>query len=1568
MASVFDTGEQGYVQEEQVGEEESTSSQLAQLPAPGDTAEAKQAAQDTGMIKMQDSGQDLDRYLSGYEGAVRSGNPQNSRRASASSVLNADLYDVQAQTRDWIRENATSEQDMLDAITASQDLTRRIRERQSSPTVEQREAMRGVASGGVSSEELDMAGVDRKIQEDLASREEEVSWGDYAWSLGRELITLGTATGFDMAGLVGTKNILDTQEALQGQALAFQAETDPARKAALWEDLKRRADEELPEADALSFLKNMASASGATGFREYGDSALMWSAFDGVTAAGSLATAPLKSIAKSAKHMGNKKLAGRANARVLEDVEGQVAEKMGMKSKREAADNAHPVQPPDRTANDPEQGVVSESSMSLETQTELQAHRDRLNQGVDNLITGKSRYLEKGIHPEEAARVDEILQRKTARYVESIRADVQHSYVSKNPDGSVTVTSAVVPKGFSGIPDSKELERAGRKLAELEADGFLTRQQSQFFADTAKAKGSSIESIDEGIALLQEGVGVDEAVKFLDHQAAQTITKTFRATLDETTGTYTQDRLPLGAWARSNRSAATTPDTVRDFEAAARLDNTSASVARELTNEYNSIIKELPITGGSGVPVGRRKAKMRIQQALIDGDEWVDPKTGEEIGKVWTPDELTNKFGLSDKEKTAYYKLRNLYDALWRIRNDAVRKELQSRGFYDIRAKRPFNYVDDEGNNQQIILNQVGRPTETAGAANTALNRARVGQVFDTSLGELVDVPTDLSQRYASGQRLVEFYEPVNLPGVGRIRYALADSLDEIRDLPSQVLSYKTAYVPRVYDKGVWFVKQTAPFARVDGNLVETPEVLRTIGMSDNEATARALQKQLADDAARMGEVGQQFQVFEAEQVDPLDMALSGATGSGGKLYTSSRGSRPVPFYKLEGNRLLEEKASRVDAFEALQSNINNIAFHYPRTEWRIAATHRIQNTAEKLGVQWNGIHQEATGGTTQARAFIERKRSELRDWLAIPDSWESRWNDTLQTLYEKTLGVKVKDVSIDDMLGKIPSRGVWWLKSHDPVTALRAATFHLLLGWGNPSQMFVQAQGFSVALSQIGLNQGAAGITRTWRRQSILRSLENAVDNDTAEGMAKVLANKGIIESEDVDYMLELHKVWRKSGLGDSLLTTGDFKNAGNAMGQGYGALAEFANNKGLWFYRQGELFNRRFSLTAAFDDYVKKNPSVLKKGLTDAEGQQIVSRANDYMLNLGKANKAAWQKGVLSIPTQFWQVQAKLLEEMFTFSAGKVLNRKEKLALMLGQIGLYGAAGVPLLGSVGSFYADQATDPDGVANRGFDEGLYGIMFSLLGAEVDVAQRGAILADVQGLLYDYLGGDKGIVELFLGAGNTTLGRTGEALQRMQPLAIAAHQQEIPQTAEDYLMVVDAIGDMTSTWSNASKAVLMWKDDIIWSRSGKKLVEDKFNLQTLMFTAAGFSPTKQTQTYSLGTMSRMLEGYRRDVKKSVKKYMLDLIQAHQLSGRPISEKDAAKFRATAGYLTAGLLPNESQELVAEVQEEVMTGKTEFARATQEYMRTSSQMIVDDVLSLFEKSVVGSSAIEEESIE
>jgi len=77
------------------------------------------------------------------------------------------------------------------------------------------------------------------------------------------------------------------------------------------------------------------------------------------------------------------------------------------------------------------------------------------------------------------------------------------------------------------------------------------------------------------------------------------------------------------------------------------------------------------------------------------------------------------------------------------------------------------------------------------------------------------------------------------------------------------------------------------------------------------------------------------------------------------------------------------------------------------------------------------------------------------------------------------------------------------------------------------------------------------------------------------------------------------------------------------------------------------------------------------------DATIGRVVSRAEQYRLNMSGANKAAFQKGIWALPTQFKQIYTKYMEAMF----GTHFTGTEKARLAIGQMALFGAAGVPIL-----------------------------------------------------------------------------------------------------------------------------------------------------------------------------------------------------------------------------------------------------------------------------------------------
>lgn len=1574
---------------------------------------------------------DVETIMDSYRNAV-SEHAKSLAQMAASRSYQADKQALVAVGAEQAR-TATTEEELREAAEVTAALQAEVDDKAASPLsieVKYADVLAAQEAG-----ELDVANaaVDVKIYNDITEILESRGILGTIYDYGKMLLIPGKEAE-DLAGLVGASDVFVGREKLLQAVVAFDSITNPAEKFMVWEQLKAQLLDELSPTQAAAVLSTFASGELSGALEEYTPLSVAISGADGLlVGAGVLASVARRASnsAKVASNLGNIRAAAKMVAKSVQAESDDAALAAGAGTKADAVSLADPIKI--RGLSDDDVNLLSPA-----VQRELQANAAALNRQraeiIESTITAPLQGEQHKVYKSLVNQVMAKLRRTDVDVVgaevipvseTSVRLRMKVLPKSQKADNAEDLAEAVnfrdsvkEPKRTNQerrivdevsfevgritarrLPEDKAQKQLHRLLKSARvrrplANVILNRMRANpdlwksVVGDMSRGRweraARRMENIDRGIGrawpkIKNHPVLVEEVANLLRDNWKQNrgkgprkprvrvIEHEISAQIDDYTGTLNQTELPFAAPLLSNRAVARSAETVEQFDKAAMLDNLSARVYDILHKNLERIFKDLEKGGDGKNPLSRKfkgwTARRRIDKALIDGDEYVDPDLGGETGKVWTPAELRFRFELNDAEIAAYYKARQLFDHLYILLDQAARKELVALGYKEYRAKRIIKYTNEAGEEVTWRLLEIGRPMDTYQEAYQYLERAGVPELYDSVADATVKYSREaLNEAYNSGRRVVRLHTPFRHPVTGkRVQHILAGA-DEIRELPQQVLTYKEGYVPRVYTRGVWFVRAASRNATVDGRLSDVPVRTKTMGMTDNKAAAERLARLLADE----GDGSVEFVVDAADKMDPADI-LSASPHGGGRLYTGARGDAPIPFYELDadGTTLIESKAERANAFDALQGNISNLSFHMPRNEWRMAMIKRLENTAAQLRVQWNGLHVpvgEGAGGPAAAR-FMERQRIQARDWLAIPDDWQTKWDETIQYLYEAALGKK---------LFRPAAPALWWIKSRDPVTALRAATFHLMLGLLNPVQTFVQAQGAAVAAS---MNiAGPAEIVRVWRLQSAMKALDLIDDMDTLRGAAKLLVKAGVTEAE-ADELIALTDAFRRSGLREGVTTNADFSAMEAGFGQVARSLSETLADKGLWFYRQGELFNRRFSFTTAFREFLEANPDMRGKMLDKRQLEAVTARANSLMLNLGRANRAAWQKGVLSIPTQFWQVQAKLIENYLQAAFGSEaaqFSRKEIMKMFAGQIALYGAAGLPIFGAVGSYYLDYnesgvASDPDSVMNRTFDEGLYGMIFATLGADVEVSKRGAILADLQDLWYDVALGDKSMAQAFMGAASSTVGRITDAFSRMEPLYIAALDPDAPMDERDFLIAMDTVGDLATSWSNLTKAYIMATQGKSMSRSGRLLDEGKYNLQTLVMTAMGFTPRADAQAYDLQMLDRMYTQTKADAKRSVKKMMQDYINASEVSGRDAGEA-ADRLRAGASYLLSFLREDDRVAMMEEIAQELRSGKSEFAKATNRFIRINNEAYLDAALSWYEKSVVGQSGIKEEAIE
>lgn len=290
------------------------------------------------------------------------------------------------------------------------------------------------------------------------------------------------------------------------------------------------------------------------------------------------------------------------------------------------------------------------------------------------------------------------------------------------------------------------------------------------------------------------------------------------------------------------------------------------------------------------------------------------------------------------------------------------------------------------------------------------------------------------------------------------------------------------------------------------------------------------------------------------------------------------------------------------------------------------------------------------------------------------------------------------------------------------------------------------------------------------------------------------------------------------------------------------------------LVLYRQGELFNRRFSFTASFLEWKRLNPG---KAVDNDALKAIKADANLSMLELNHANRAYWQGGpdqgalanTLGVMTQFQQVGAKAVELIIKGKGRGGFTNAEKMRIMLAQTALYGAAGVPLVNGITSAAMDHYGVKTTKAEREvINQGVAGaIVVNTFGADVQVATRLAPFGQTASFISDLMFDDVPIAEQAFGVFGGMYGRAGVAIQRLQPM-ITANIKGREMSTDDMLMAFSAIGEIPSSSRNMVKAWVMHNQHKILDRHGGTVVGKDFNWQTEIAQAMGFKAIEEAET------------------------------------------------------------------------------------------------------------------------
>lgn len=817
-------------------------------------------------------------------------------------------------------------------------------------------------------------------------------------------------------------------------------------------------------------------------------------------------------------------------------------------------------------------------------------------------------------------------------------------------------------------------------------------------------------------------------------------------------------------------------------------------------------------------------------------------KAGDEEARIFGArdllDGLVEVKGAKKKYDTAvvrnYFRKRAFYDEMHSLRNFTTKRQLELTGM------RNISFRTKEGQTVNLLGNEVDSSRVVLDDTALVFNANSVGD--KTSEFVMARSARDLAK---TGHKFVRLLEPKKVDSQ-KIKFAIVRDDDiagvKIGGLPAQVLNYKDGYIPRIYRPGYWFVKSEGDNA--------------TLFAAETKAIADKWSKKATEEATD----GTKYATHSDREFDPTEALVEGSNGFGG-LYTGSR--KQTPLMVRAGDDALSKPAT-ASVNDSTERYIQNIATTMSMGEYRLGMVREWENTVKDILKASNKdlkaskltFNSETTGITD---AKLNGEMLHLRDYIrrvgGIPTNEEKQTATVLNRIADKMYGIDLLKGNARDLT--LNAIGL------SPVRALKAQTFGLHLGWFNPRQLFIQAQNAAIAVSVSPL-QAPRAFLKTLAMRAAVLSDDPAVWKQTGD----------FIPGFDTEDFVRNVADFRKSGLKDGIIKQGDLE--GDAVGIANASIKRLRNASaaGRVFFTEGELGARLMAWNIAR----QINPKSSIRELSD--------ETTRLLMDMSSANAAVWQTNLLSIPTQFLQVQAKFAENIvkgivaggegrISKAAQKQLGkprwtRVEAAKILVGQIALYGTVGVPVAQDAASYLAElTGSDPVTYARENptvieaIEEGMLGVLTQTLGFENNFSSSSSL---VQGMFADnavynameFMSDmiidqqtDVDVASLF-GANKNTVSRGVDVFQQINKnMRIMWTVPSVDNMTYAIAETANSIAAMTSTWSNIERTFFAYQLGLQSKKGTLQIGKEEFqamSAQTLITRAMGIT-TDVESTY-----------------------------------------------------------------------------------------------------------------------
>jgi hypothetical protein len=570
---------------------------------------------------------------------------------------------------------------------------------------------------------------------------------------------------------------------------------------------------------------------------------------------------------------------------------------------------------------------------------------------------------------------------------------------------------------------------------------------------------------------------------------------------------------------------------------------------------------------------------------------------------------------------------------------------------------------------------------------------------------------------------------------------------------------------------------------------------------------------------------------FIDEEVD----SVGGYYRTTGRMYTSAK-----------GDALLDEAgeyAETVDPWETIDRSLGNISRVTSLSGYRSNIMERFEATyakeLEDTSSQYAMLTSKLKDGVP---APLARKIKAEQAAAARIMGFKTSWDRTVDDAYES-----VANWVLGEATGGTRERvadAVYWLKKNNPVNYLRGLVFDAKLGMFNPGQFFLQSMTMAASMS-LSPTHGWKG----FKGVPVMQAL-TGVKGPMFESTLDLWAKRGMWKLTDFETeteFKEFHRFVNRSGFMDVDGTMTQINSFGPARIFGSGSRFEAIREAGRVMFYKAEVNNRAVASRIAWQ--ISKERGLIPG--TSEFRDAFISLADDYSFNMVDQSKAAFQTGLLSIPTQFWAYNIRMMDAML----GNGFTTAQKIRLVVSQLGLYGMAGVPLGAAVSEYVKRSGGEPieTGSAVSYFDRGLLdNAIAAVSGADVRFGERvgtGSFINELTKSLFntsEY--GEKSTVDVLGGATWSIAKDTSKTLYDVTRYAAAESggDQGFTITADAVLKLAANI----STIGNAQKAMLVANYGYLKSNKGSIMAND-LPPEDAFFVALGLGSPQELDNSSL---------------------------------------------------------------------------------------------------------------------